>query len=194
VNAVGYVNTVLHHGFNLISNPLDNKTDGNTISKLFGSIPNIPDGLTVYKFVDGKFATPAAYDALDGSFGPAAAASQTVVPGEGVFVLNPGATDVTVTFVGDVPTGDLTTTIPKGFSITSSKVPQAGTVSTDLKYVGVQDDVIYKFASTTQKYGTPSTFDFGAWTPNEPSLDVGEAAFFFKAAAGTWTRTFNVNQ
>ena len=39
VNAVGYVNTALKPGYNLISNPLDNKAaNGNTIANLFASL------------------------------------------------------------------------------------------------------------------------------------------------------------
>jgi len=191
VNAVGYVNTPLPKGFSLISNPLNN-TAGNTIQNLFGTIPNIPEGLTVYKFVNGKYTTPATYDPLDGAFGPAAAASQTVVPGEGVFVLNPTATTVTVTFVGEVPQGTLNTPIAKGFQIVSSQVPQAGTVSA-LGYAPNEGDTFFQFDTAANKYKTPNTFDLGAWSPAEPTLAVGEAAFLNAAAAKTWTRTFQVN-
>jgi hypothetical protein len=143
--------------------------------------------------VDGKFTTPAAYDDLDQAFGPAAAASQTVNPGEGVFVLNPTATTLTVTFVGEVPQGTLSTPLKKGFQIAASQVPQAGTVSA-LGYVPTDGDTIYQFDSAGQKYKTPNSFDLGEWTPAEPSLAVGEAVFLNSANDKAWPRNFQVNQ
>jgi hypothetical protein len=51
VNAVGYVNTPLVAGFNLVSNPLNNTAaNGNTIESLFAGVP---DGTQVYKFENG---------------------------------------------------------------------------------------------------------------------------------------------
>jgi hypothetical protein len=192
VNAVGYVNTTLPKGFSLISNPLDNKS-GNTIQNLFGSIAGIPANFTVYKFAGGKFATPASFDDISNDFQPPASASLTVVPGEGVFVMNPSATALTVTFVGEVPQGTLSFPVPKGFSIVSSPVPQAGTVSA-LGYVPAENDTFYQFNTATQKYNTPKSFSLGSWDPSEPTLAVGEAAFLNSANQKTWTRTFSVNQ
>jgi hypothetical protein len=190
VNAVGYVNTPLVKGFNLITNPLNNQS-GNTIANLFSTIPNIPENLTVYKFENGKFITPATYSF--GEFAPATSANAVVAPGEGVFVLNPSTTTLTVTFVGEVPQGNLDRNLAKGFNLLGSAVPQAGTASA-LGFVPAENDAFYQFDSAGQKYKTPNTFSFGAWDPAEPNLAVGEAAFIFKSAAGTWARTFNVNQ
>jgi hypothetical protein len=188
VNAVGYVNTPIVKGFNLISNPLNNTT-GNTIANLFGSVPNLPEGFTVYKFENGAYKTPAAFNF--GEFSPPDSANLTVNPGEGVFVFNPSDTTLTVTFVGEVPQGNLTVNTPKGFSIVSSPVPQAGTVSS-LGFVPAEGDTIYQFANGA--YKTPESFNFGEWSPSEPTLGVGEAVFLIKAEAGTWTRTFDVNK
>lgn len=195
VNAVGYVTkTIPAKGFALISNPLT-ATD-NTIQNLF---KGAPDGLQVFKFDGAKFTT-ATYDSLAGTSGgflPDAAAKLTVVPGEGVFVFNPTTAAVSFTFVGEVPQGTLNNILPKGLSIRSSMVPQAGDVKT-LGLVGADGDQVYKYDSAAQKYIT-STFDSlagtnGDWTPTVPSLDVGDAFFLNKQAAGTWTRTFSVNQ
>jgi hypothetical protein len=113
------------------------------------------------------------------------------MPGEGVFVRNPTAADVTVTFVGDVPQGTLNNPLPQGLSIRSSMVPQAGTAA-ELGLVGQTDDQFYQFDPSTQRYRT-STNDAGDWLPALNPLKVGEAFFIRKAVAGTWTRTFNVN-
>src|SRR5437879_6035335 len=50
LNIVGYVNTPLTTGFNLIANPLDKGT--NDLNSLF---PNAGFGDTVYSFVNGAF-------------------------------------------------------------------------------------------------------------------------------------------
>lgn len=194
VNAVGYVNkTIPGGGFALISNPL--KAATNSINALFAGVP---DGTKVYKYVPGTGYKIAQYDDLEGGFTPPDAAALTVLPGEGVFVQNPLTTPLTVTFVGEVPQGALTTPLVAGFQIVSSQVPQAGTIA-DLGYVPAEGDKVYQFITNdptpanNQKYYI-SQYDLGEWTTPLKSLDVGEAVFLQKAAAGSWTRTFNVNQ
>jgi hypothetical protein len=188
VNAVGYVNTVLKPGYNLISNPLT--AANNTIGELF---KGLPFGTQVSKFNGTSFDT-ATYDDIDQVYLPSSAANLTVLPGEGVFVRNNTSTDATVTFVGDVPTGTLNNPLPKGLSIRSSMVPQAGTAA-DLGLVGAPGDQVNQFDPVSQTYYT-STFDYidNTWLPALKPLKVGEAIFLLKQNAGTWTRTFNVNQ
>jgi len=52
----------------------------------------------------------------------------------------------------------------------SSKVPIAGTLSS-LGYVAADDDVAYRFNTTSQSY-VSRTYD-GGWLGGEPSLEVG---------------------
>jgi len=191
VNAVGYVNTVIQPGFNLISNPL--KASDNTIANLFKGVP--PD-TAVYKYNGTSFII-AAYDGDVGAFGPPAAAATTVVPGEGVFIKNPTQNPFTITFVGEVAqntgTTPLSHAIPKGLSIQSSEVPQAGTAS-DLKLVGAADDTLYQYDTTTHSYKISAyDGDVGAWGPALSPLKVGEAFFYKSTLGGTWTRDFSVN-
>lgn len=189
VNAVGYVNTTIVPGYNLISNPLDNKA-GNTIGNLFGG-PSLPDGTTIYAFKNGTFATPAQVDG--GEIVPPTAAALVVNPGEGVFVRNITSQNATVTFVGEVPQGDVGFDIPKGFSIVASKVPQAGTADS-LGLKGNDGDTVYQYNEATQNYEQPSISDTGEWIPPLKPLEVGEA-FFIKSVNGSrWDRTFSVNQ
>jgi hypothetical protein len=191
VNAVGYVTkTIPANGFALISNPLI--AADNSIGALFTPAPA---GLQVFKFDSGTGGfVIATFDDLDGAFLPAAAAAQTVVPGEGVFVRNPTASAITVTFVGEVPQGALSNPLPSGLSIRSSQVPQAGTAA-ELGLVGVAGDQIFQWNAANQGYDT-STFDDldNAWLPPLGNLEVGEAFFLSKLAAGSWDRTFDVNQ
>jgi hypothetical protein len=190
VNAVGYVNTPLVKGYNLIANPLDNKaTDGNRIKNLFASLPG---GSQIFKFNGTKFDL-AEVDLLSGEI-TGDAANLTVEPGEGVFVfLAPDApANATITFVGEVKTGALSTPIPTGFSVKSSQVPQAGTASS-LSFPAEEQDQIFIYNEATQKY-TAYSFSLGAWEV-DPPIEVGEAFFVNNVnAAKNWTRTFNINQ
>jgi hypothetical protein len=192
VNAVGYVNTTLKPGFNLISNPLT--AANNTIGELFKNIQGgVPGGTTVYKFVNGGF-SPAVWDDLDNKYAPDAAAALTVLPGEGVFIFVPSTTDKVLTFVGEVPQGATTTPIPRGFSIKASVVPQAVKPDT-IGLPAAGGDTLYRYSATTKGY-TPYVFDDldNKWVPDLPVIGVGEAFFYFRVGPATdWTRTFSVN-
>lgn len=184
VNAVGYVNvTIPAKGYQLIANPLLAAD-----SKLSALLPNVKDGTTVYKY------DPATgYSVNTFFFGAWGDGNQTLVPGEGAFVLNGDtAAPQTLTFVGEVAQGDRSHAIPAGFSIQSSEVPQAGKLTTDLNFPAADGDAVYKFNAASQSYDS-FTFFFGGWSPSEPTVDVGESVFVNKAAAANWTRTFNVN-
>jgi hypothetical protein len=199
VNAVGYVNTTLLPGFNLISNPLNN-TAGNTIENLFGTgfQAGVPAGTIVYYFNPTTDAfVIASYEALFGVFDPPTAASQVVAPGEGVFVFLGGNANATVTFVGEVPQGTASNQqIPPGFSIKGSTVPTAGPI-TGMNFPAADGDIVYEWNPTTDSY-VISTFQalFGGWDPQVPNIDVGEAFWVNKTgnAAVAWNRDFNVNQ
>jgi len=207
VNAVGYVNTTVSPGFNLISNPL-NAAD-NTIQTLFSNFQGgIRDGTIVYKFINGGFKF-ANYDSIFGWSGEAA--TMTTVPGEGVFVFLPApsggeAANKVVTFVGEVPQNATTTAIPRGFSIKSSVVPQAikpdqakNTDGTSAAIPAVDGDIVYTYGvvNGVKKY-TPHSYDslFGGWDNGAglPTVGVGEAFYYFRTGtATTWNRTFSVN-
>ena len=180
VNAVGYVNTDLLPGFNLISNPLT--AADNSVAALFGD--SLPEGTIVYKFNGNGFDT-AQFEFEEWTNG-----DMTVVPGEGMFVRVPTAT--TITFVGEVPQGDLSMAVPTGFSIRSSQVPQAGTI-VELGYTPSEGDIIYQWNAEAQGYETAS-FEFEDWSPAVPTLEVGEAVFVRTATAKSWDRSFNVNE
>jgi hypothetical protein len=182
VNAVGYVNKTLKPGFNLIANPLT------AANNSLGSLLPAPDeGTTVYKWTGSTYAISAF------EFGAWSDAALTVAPGEGFFITNPTASDKTVTFVGDVPTGSLANPIPAGFSIKSSMVPQAGGITSVLGFTPLEGTVVYKFDATTQAYGLDA-YEFGSWgTPGGPVLAVADAVWINSPAATSWNRTFSVN-
>jgi len=188
VNAVGYVNLTLKPGFNLIANPLDLKTD-NVVSKV---LAGVPDGTVVYRFVAGAYVINT-YD-LSGVGGWDPDPNMAMAPGEAMFVRIPGAADVTVTFVGEVMQGALSSPVPQGFSLKASQVPQAGKVATLLGYPAGDGDVVYKFVAGAYQIFTYDLSGTGGWDPSEPDIAVGEGFWSRRvAAAGAWTRNFSVN-
>jgi len=201
VNAVGYVNVSLPPGFAMVSNPLNAGTGNNTVGKLFTNITGgVPTGFKVFSFNEttGLYNTAATY--LPGvGFSPAGSANVDVPPGNGVFTFNPqptGSPALTLTFVGEVPQGNLSVPIPAGFSIKANPVPQAGKPDA-FGLPGAPGDKVFRFNKSTQLYYTASTFVAGpGWLPAVQPMDVGEAFFMFRAPANgatTWTRTFSVN-
>jgi len=190
VNAVGYINVVCKPGFNLIANQLI--ASNSTVLALF---PNVPSGTQILKWTGTQFA-PNGYDA---DFGAWDDDTQTLRPGEAAFFRNPTTTNITVTFVGDVPQGNLTNQVPQNYSLKSSIVPQAGLIQSALGYTPSDGDQVLRwtnaYPATTSRYYT-SSYDasFGEWDV-EPNLFVGEGFFLHRFAAGTaqWVRQFSVN-
>jgi hypothetical protein len=176
VNAVGYVNVDAPAGFSMIANPLNN--GGNTLDEV---LPSVPIGTSIFKFNS----TAGSYDSSVnfGTWSP----SMTLNPGEGAFISLGAAT--TLTFVGEVPQGDLSNPVPAGFSIRSSQVPQSGNLDTDLGFPAAIGDTIYFFRGGTYV----SSVYFGTFSPAAVPA-VGEAFFVQKVAAADWNRSFSVNQ
>jgi len=185
VNAVGFVNVTFPPGFTIACNPLVGAT--NTVAALF---PNLQILSQVFKF-----------DPAGGSFNSSiflgsgiwTSPNMTLVPGEAYFLKNTATTNVVVTFVGNVAQGTLTTSLPAGFSMASSQVPQSGLVATDLQLPAGFLDQVFTFDSVNGYTGY--TFLGGnLWTPSEPTIAVGQGFFVKKQTAGNWTRNFSVNQ
>jgi hypothetical protein len=188
VNAVGYVNVTVKAGmFALLANPLNQPTNS-----LAAVLPDVPVGTMVYVFnlTSGQFDN-ATKRATSWS-GPAATA--TLNPGTGFFLKNAGATDMNITFVGEVPQGTaLTVNYPAGFSLVGSIVPQAGLLEKDLGFPAKNGDMVYKFNGTD--YGTAYTRRAAAWSGGgtDVPMTVAEGVWLKAAAAGAWTRSFSVN-
>ncbi len=185
VNAVGFVNVTFPPGFTIACNPLVGAT--NTVPVLF---PNLQILSAVFKF-----------DPVTGSFNSSTylgsgiwtSPSMTLVPGEAYFLKNTASTNVVVTFVGNVAQGTLTTSLPAGFSMASSQVPQSGLVATDLQLPAGFLDAVFTFDSVNGYTGY-TYLGSSIWTPSEPTIAVGQGFFVKKQTAGSWARTFSVNQ
>jgi hypothetical protein len=194
VNAVGYVNKTIPKGqFSMVANPL--KAATNTVNALFQPVP---PGFQVFVYTPGKGFDVGTFDDLEGAYIPASVGNAVINPGYGVFVKNPTAADVTITFVGEVMQGSLSTPLVPGLQIVGSQVPQEGTAS-DLGLPNTTaegmtpGDQVYQFTGPAGYY--VSTFDDleDNFVPALKPLAVGEAIFVKLAKANTWSRTFSVN-
>jgi hypothetical protein len=183
LNVVGYYNiTCPANQYVLIANQLN--TTNNTLGNV---IPNPPPNSIFQKFNGGY--TAYSFDDVDLVWTPNGNAS--FAPGEGGFFKSPSAT--TITFVGEVPQGSLTNTLPIGsYAIRGSIVPQAADVNT-LGIPGEANDILQTFNGGYTAYSFDDV-DL-VWTPSVPSLNVGQAFFYKKAASSTqskWIRNFTV--
>jgi hypothetical protein len=190
VNAVGYVNVTVPAGkFAILANPLNQPTNS-----LAAVLPDVPVNTVVYKYsATAGFST---FTKRATGWTGTGAAEARLNPGEGFFIRNAGATDMTITFVGEVPQGtDLSIDFGQaGFYLISSIVPQAGKVETDLKLTAAVNDRIFKYDPATGYLPTVTKRATG-WTPGgEPSVNVAEGFFYQASAPGKWTRSFSVNQ
>jgi hypothetical protein len=177
LNVVGYVNKAIPGNYSLIANPLN--TTSNNLSNVLGSAPNFT---AVLRWNGTGFASSTfAFGTWTPDF--------VMNPGEGFFV-NPGPTGFTNTFVGEVMQGSLSNSIPAGYSLRASQVPQAGDVTAlDLTDNLNNFDAILKW--TGSGYSS-FTLTFGSWTPSVPTVEVGESFFVNAGAATSWNRNFTV--
>ena len=184
VNAVGYVNLSLGEQFSLIANPLNGTN--NLLSTI---LPVVPDGAQLLTWNPGLQQFNDANVFIDGlGWLPDA----TLNPGEGAFINLPSA--ATVTFVGEVPQGNLTNNLPSNFGLIAHIVPQAiGIEAAGLPAVD-GDQVLFWNPATQGYFDAVVYIDGLGWLPEDPTPAVGQGFFYFTTGAGRqWTRTFSVN-
>lgn len=193
-NVVGYVNKSipLKAGatltYAILANPLNGTNNNiNTV------IPTAPEGSQLFKFTGGTFESPETFITGVGWI-PGAV---ELLPGEGFFLAVDNAVapnPTTVTFVGEVPQGNLSTPVPNGYSIKASPVPQEGGVTGVLGLTPVSESQIFTWNVVNQSYNDPYTYiqDVG-WIPSDPVIPVGEGFFLLNpGGAFNWTRNFTV--
>jgi hypothetical protein len=184
LNVVGYYNIPVPANTKiLIANSLD--TTNNTLG---GVIPSPVPGSQFFKYNSGYASY--AFDDADLVWVPDGDVS--LAPGEGGFFISPAAT--TLTFVGEVKQGALSSTLPIGLKVLrGSVVPQAGLVTTTLGLPGEGGDQLFTYNGGFTSYAFDDA-DF-VWVPEEPNIAVGQGFFYQKAptsTTNTWARNFTV--
>lgn len=181
VNVVGYINVSVPVGFSFIANQLVAASD--TVANL---IPAPADGTVLYTWDNGFSPNP--YNLFGDNTWDQPGVKLS--PGSGALIYNASDAPFTVTFVGEVKQGSLSTAISPGFQFVSSQVPQEGTLSA-LNYTATDGDVLYKWDNGFSPF-TYNLFGDKTWDPSEPTLKVGESALLFSVTGTDWNRNFVV--
>lgn len=210
LNVVGYVNLTLKPGYNLIANQFSNSTA--QINTVLTNIVGLPDGSTFFGW-DGTLQTfteaanyigtppdgPAWYN---GDF--TALVTDEATLGKSYFVFNSGATDATVTLVGEVPQGTKTQTVPNNYGFLADFVPVSQEIITngfpvaDGSTVFTWDPIAQSYTEALNGIATPPdgpawyNGDFTAIVPFAPAVGQG---FIYNTTGGSavWNRNFTVN-
>lgn len=196
VNAVGYVNMSFPNGgLALIANPLNGTNNNiNTI------LPTVPVDTQMFKW-NGTAYNDAEFfvDGVGWLNGMGEPSTTVLAPGEGFFLVFPNTSPVTITFVGEVPQGNLTNNVPSGFSIRASQVPQSVGVSS-IGFPATADDTLFFWNYGTQTWkdgiqylGGGQWVNLGTGDTMDPAPAVGEGFFVVSQSGGNWTRSFSVN-
>jgi hypothetical protein len=199
LNVVGYVNLTLTNGFQMVANQLDFDGTGtnNSLVTVFGtSLPNLSRAY-VYNATSASFSIATYVASTTTWSGATTAAAAALNPGGGVFLSIPATATVpiTVTTVGTVLQGSLSTPYAAGFNIISSQVHvDGGAGALGLTNNASNLDYVYQFLPSTQGYGPKHIYvaSTGSWSGGEPQFGVGEAFWYNAHVAGDWTVTFNV--
>lgn len=196
LNVVGYVNVTVSPGYNIVSDPLIASPD-NTLNTLLPNANGQYKGWKVYFFSGGT------YSQIESGTksGWADGGTNTINPGQAVFIENSFTTNVTLTFVGSVPSGTLTNALSPGFNLVGSILPASGDVVTNsLTQLtnAVKGDRVYVY-DPTNGYSAPGgvyTATKSGFTPSNPQIpNVGEG-FFYQNNGTTplnWVESFSVS-
>lgn len=212
LNVVGYVNITLKPGYNLVANQLNNAASPTAeISKVLTNITGLPDGGTFFGWnAAGQNFTEAANWVATPPDGPAwynadysAFASDTATRGKSYFIFNPGATDATLTLVGEVPQGASPSTIAANYNFLGDLVPASQEIITN-GFPVADSSTLFTFDAANQSYtealngvATPPdgpafyNADYSAIINFAPA--VGQGFIYFNPNASVaWNRTFTV--
>ena len=160
---IGFIKKDVPVGFSMIANPLD--ALDNTVESLF---PTAPEGTQIYKWIDGL----QSWTCNTFSFDEWDIPQMALHPGEGIVINNRSGAPFRVSFAGEVIQA-CHNRIPIQLSVRSSAIPQAGLLSSVLRYIpfGAGGQV---FRMAGGRY-TGYTWDGRAWSPEEPVIEMGEA-------------------
>jgi hypothetical protein len=112
----------------------------------------------------------------------------TILPGDGVLMLNNSGGAFSLTFTGLVRQ-------QQSFQITdrtnylSPTVPMAGAITNVTSYVPHSGDVVQLWNQSSQAF-VSHTYNSGSWSGGVPILGVGEGFVLITTNAYTWTNTF----
>jgi hypothetical protein len=193
----GYCNVVIPAGpsYTLLASPFDNG-NGNLGTNFLDPNGTLPNKTAILTW------NGLGFNVLTKSLGawPAAAATTTIAPGNGFFVVLPATqtTPLTNTFVGSVivpSAGSITNSIPNGYSLWGSPIPYSGDLitSTNLGTPAVGTLLTVNKSAILTWNGTGynvATFSLGSWGTQTAPLNVGAGFFIINknAVSSNWVQ------
>lgn len=219
LNAVGYINVTVQPGFNIITCPLITSPD-NTVGTVLNNGSGALTGCDVYFWL--PHATPPTYsEDVARSVGAGKTQTQNtngwsfngtnvLAPGTACWFQNNFTTNITLTFVGTVPTGPITNALVPGFNLVGSVVPVSGDIVSNsisaLTNFNI-GDVVYTYNSTNTPVYTEFTSVsatskagghgyLGEWTSaGDPVVpNVGQGFWYDAVTAVNWVENYSVSQ
>jgi len=193
LNVVGYINKYFTNGYTLMGNQLD--LDGtmtnNTLMSVLGT--NLPTLSKFLTYTKASGYVTALYSGGNWS-GSTNVCNAMLSPGYGGYVyIRPTATPATVTMVGQVIQGTNSIPLGTGYSIVSSIAPLAGGVETTLGLTGHTLDKVLTFSPQTGFTAYLWSSANTNWGAVEPTVNVGDAFFYYaRSATNAWNQTFIV--
>jgi hypothetical protein len=196
LNAVGYINVTALPGFNIVSCPLIASPD-NTLNTLLSN----STGAYAHWQYYGWNPSTAAYitdTGLPTKWGNGGA--ETLNPGQAAWLFNPNATNVTITFVGTVPSGTNSITLySNSFNLVSSILPTSGDIVTNslMSFTNGQlHDQVYMWNAAGTNYLSADTRLPAGWSSDPIQSTVGGGFWYFNSQTtnNSWTESFSVNQ
>ena len=195
LNVVGYVNvTLTANQLSLLSLPVA-PVDGNFNITNTIVLDDTQDGAVIYKWA-GTGWDPNLYQWFAG----AGWSPSTVISNGQAFFLAPAAAG-TLTFVGQVPQGALSYTIPPGLSTLANMVPVStnfpgSTVGNDGDTIYLWNSVTHGWSSTLWSYFGGTGWDNGGGAGNSvngPLLNPADGVFYANGGAVvSFTQNFTV--
>jgi hypothetical protein len=216
-NAVGYVNVSVPAGKTILANPLNN---GDNHADTIMPLPDAATGMLLFRFDPStqNYATGITFGGVGlgwvnvNTFDKTPPELFILEPGEAFFVQSIGAIDIT--FVGDVPQGDLSNPVygSNNKNLLSSQVPQEAPLGdptkpdTTLGFPAQNGDLVFLWDDPSQNFTEGVTYVQGLGWVNVntfepinngdgPILPVARGFFVQKQGdlSQSWDRTFSVN-
>ena len=193
---VGFAHVSIAPGWALIANQFEEPDT--TLNGLFSPMADgtyLPDSSLISTWVASRNTWGPTYAWTSaggsGSWSPGAS-TNSLWPGQGFFLFNPGPTNLTITFAGLVRASTGGAEVAGAVALTtavetpcSSIVPQPGKLASVLGYPASQGDRAYLWNPSTGTYDS-YTNNASGWSPAEPELKTGQGFMIVPATSQTW--------
>jgi hypothetical protein len=197
LNAVGYINVTAIPGFNIISCPLIASPD-NTINTLLVNTNGQYKKMQVWAFDPTN--NPQYFEEIGSGTGWNNGGLTTINPGQAVWFNNVSNFNVTLTFVGTVPTGPISNTlIASSFNLIGSAVPASGDIVTNsiMNFTNFfKKDQVWTFVATNNPQYTETIASSSSWNNGDPQLAVVGGGFWYlnnQVTNNYWVENYSVN-